>query len=61
MLDRVAPLAERSREHALRAFSAKDAAKFLALLERFVDVFNEQTRASIRAEPKGKRTRNLRP
>lgn len=50
MLDRVAQPAQRARERALEPFSAKDAAKFLALLERFVDAFNEETRAPIRAE-----------
>jgi len=50
MLDRVAQPTARARERALEAFSAKDAAKFLELLERFVDVFNDQTRAPIRAE-----------
>ena len=50
MLDRVAQPAQRARERALHAFSAKDAAKFLNLLDRFVDVFNEQTRAPIRPE-----------
>ena len=49
MLDRVAEPAQRARVRALEAFSAKDAAKFLSLLERFVDVFNEHTRAPIRA------------
>jgi DNA-binding MarR family transcriptional regulator len=58
MLDRVAQPAQRARERALAAFSEKDAAKFLALLERFVDVFNEQTRAPIRAETGEKRTKD---
>ena len=49
MLDRVAEPAQRARERALEPFSTKDAAKFLALLERFVTAFNEQTRAPIRA------------
>lgn len=48
MLDRVAEPAQRARERSLSAFSPKDAAKFLGLLERFVAVFNEQTRAPIR-------------
>lgn len=50
MLDRVAVPAQRARERALHAFSPKDAAKFVALLDRFVDMFNEQTRAPIRPE-----------
>lgn len=50
MLDQVAAPAQRARERALEAFSAKDGAKFLSLLERFVDVFNEHTRAPIRAD-----------
>jgi hypothetical protein len=58
MLDRVAQPAQRARERALAAFSEKDAAKLLALLERFVDVFNEQTRAPIRAETGEKRTKD---
>ena len=55
MLDRVAIPAQQARVRALDAFSAKDAAKFLSLLERFVDVFNEHTRAPIRAETGKKR------
>ena len=55
MLDGVAAPAQRARERALEAFSAKDAAKFLALLEHFVDVFNEQTRAPIRTTAREKR------
>ena len=50
MLDRVAQPAQRARERALEPFSAPDAAKFLTLLERFVEHFNAQTRAPIRAE-----------
>lgn len=50
MLDRVAEPAQRARDRALEAFSPRDAAKFLALLGRFVDAFNEQTRAPIRAD-----------
>jgi MarR family transcriptional regulator, lower aerobic nicotinate degradation pathway regulator len=50
VLDRVAAPAQRARERALEPFSTKDAAKFLALLERFVGAFNEQTRAPIRPE-----------
>ena len=57
MLERVAQPAQRARERALEAFPAKDAAKFLALLERFVDVFNEKTRAPIRATAPDKQTR----
>ena len=52
VLDQVAQPAQRARERALAAFSAKDAAKFLALLERFVTAFNEQTRAPIKPETK---------
>ena len=48
MLDCVTEPAQRARERVLEAFSAKDAAKFLALLEHFVGAFNEQTRAPIR-------------
>ena len=55
MLDRVAKPAQRARERALEPFSEKDAAKFLALLERFVGSFNEQTRAPIRPETGKKR------
>ena len=58
MLDRVAKPAQRARERALAAFSDKEAAKFLGLLERFVDAFNEQTRAPIRAEPDQKRVKD---
>ena len=54
MLDRVAQPAQRARERALEPFSAKDAAKFLELLERFVGAFNEQTRAPIHAEKRAK-------
>lgn len=57
VLDRVSKPAQLARERALRAFSAKDAAKFLTLLERFVDVFNEQTRAPIRADTDDRRTK----
>lgn len=57
MLDGAAAPAQRAKERTLQAFSARDAAKFLALLERFVDVFNEQTRAPIRATTDEKRTR----
>lgn len=49
MLERVAEPAQRARERALAAFGKQDAAKFVALLERFVDVFNENTRAPIRS------------
>lgn len=58
MLDRLEKPAQRARERALEAFSDKDAAKLLKLLEHLVDVFNEQTRAPIRAdadEPRPKR------
>lgn len=55
VLDRAAKPAQRARERALEPFSAKDAAKFLALLERFVDAFNEQTRAPIRTETSEKK------
>lgn len=48
VLERVAAPAQRARERALEPFSARDAAKFLTLLERFVDAFNEQTRAPIK-------------
>lgn len=57
ILDRVAVPAQRARERVLNAFSAKDAAKFLTLLERFVDVFNEETRAPIRPETDEKRSK----
>lgn len=50
MLDRVEAPAQKARERALNAFAPKDAAKFLSMLECFVDVFNEKTRAPIRAE-----------
>ena len=49
VLDQVSLPAERARKRALEPFSAKDAAKFLALLERFVGAFNEQTRAPIKS------------
>lgn len=60
MLERVATPAQRARERALEPFSEADASKFLELLTRFVDVFNEETRAPIRAnstekKPRGKR------
>ena len=54
MLDRVAAPAQRARERALEPFSAKDAAKFLALLEQFVGAFNDQTRAPIRSDTTGR-------
>jgi MarR family transcriptional regulator, lower aerobic nicotinate degradation pathway regulator len=57
MLDRVTEPAERARERALEPFSDSDAAKFLALLEQFVDAFNEQTRAPIRAGTRETRKR----
>lgn len=57
MLERVAEPAQRARERVLEPFSAKEAAKFLSLLERFVTVFNEETRAPIRAETSEKRTK----
>ena len=57
MLDQVAEPAQRARKRALDPFSTKDAAKFLTLLERFVAVFNEETRAPIRSEVKVKRGR----
>ena len=57
MLERVAQPAQRARERALEPFSAKDGAKLLELLERFVGAFNEQTRAPIRPETPGKRTK----
>ena len=52
VLDQVELPAQRARERALEPFSAKDGAKLLELLERFVDAFNEQTRAPIRPETK---------
>lgn len=55
VLDQVADPAERARKRVLSAFSSKDAARFLALLEQFVDAFNEQTRAPIRATSSEKR------
>lgn len=57
MLDQVAEPAQRARERALEPFSANDAARFLTLLERFVDVFNEQTRAPIRPETEANRVK----
>ena len=57
VLDQVTIPAERARQRVLDVFSARDAAKFLALLGRFVDAFNEQTRAPIRAETSEKRSR----
>ena len=57
MLDRVTAPAQRARERALEPFSAKDGAKFLALLGRFVDAFNEHTRAPIRAEKAHKKAK----
>ena len=57
ILDRATQPAQRARERALEAFSTKDAVKFLSLLERFVDIFNEQTRAPIRPESSTKQTR----
>lgn len=59
MLGRVAQPAQRARERALEPFSATDAAKFLALLGRFVDAFNAQTRAPIRTETAEKRPRRI--
>ena len=57
ILDRVSDPAQRARERALESFPSKDAAKFIVLLERFVQAFNEETRAPIRAETSGQRTR----
>lgn len=48
MLHRIAAPAERARARALEPFDAADAATFIALLERFVGAYNEQTRAPIR-------------
>ena len=61
VLERVAEPAQRARERALQPFSAKDAAKFLALLERFVNAFNEETRAPIRTHASDKRTKRPPP
>lgn len=47
MLDRVAGPAQRAQERALGAFTASQAKTFLDLLERFVQTFNEETRAPI--------------
>ena len=55
MLDRVAEPAQRARDRALAAFPAEDGPKFFAMLEHFVAVFNEETRAPIRAETGAKR------
>jgi MarR family transcriptional regulator, lower aerobic nicotinate degradation pathway regulator len=57
VLDQVTVPAERARQRVLSAFSTKDAAKFLLLLEQFVDAFNEQTRAPIRTGTGEKRSR----
>lgn len=59
MLDQVASAAQRARERALEPFSARDGAKFLALLERFVAVFNEGTRAPIRAQTASERSKPI--
>jgi DNA-binding MarR family transcriptional regulator len=61
MLEKVAVPAQRARERALEAFSAKDAAKFLVLLERFVDAFNDQTRAPIRSDTGKRKTSRKAP
>ena len=50
MLKRVAEPGQRARERALSPFTAADAAKFVALLEKFVDAFNEHTRAPIHSD-----------
>ena len=60
VLERAAIPAERARQRVLDAFSARDSVKFLALLERFVLTFNEDTRAPIRAEISGKQTKRKR-
>ncbi len=57
MLERAAEPAQRARERALEPFTKADATKFLALLEQFVDAFNEQTRAPIRPEGSEKRAK----
>lgn len=57
VLDQASAPAERARQRVLSAFSAKEAAQFLGLLEQFVEAFNEQTRAPIKAEPSEKRAR----
>ncbi|UVO51031.1 MarR family transcriptional regulator [Sphingomonas sp. SUN019] len=59
MLERVSQPAARARERALEPFSSKDAARFLALLERFVTAFNEQTRAPIHAGTGEKRPKRV--
>lgn len=57
VLDQVAEPAERARQRVLAPFSAKDAARFLALLEQFVGAFNEQTRAPIKPETSTQRAK----
>lgn len=61
VLEQVAEPAQRARERALQPFSARDAAKFLALLEHFVGVFNEETRAPIRPGTGNKRPQGTSP
>lgn len=61
MLKQVAEPAQRARERALAPFSAKDAAKFVALLERFVEVYNQDTRAPIRTEGAERKPKPVKP
>ena len=49
VLNRVSEPAKRARERVLEPFSTEEATTFIALLERFVGAFNEQTRAPIKA------------
>jgi DNA-binding MarR family transcriptional regulator len=59
-LDALAEPARRSQERALAPFTAKQRETFLRLLERFVNAFNEDTRAPIRTAD-AKRARKKSP
>lgn len=55
MLERIAEPARRTREREMAAFSARDANRFIDLLQQFVDTFNEHTRAPIKPPSNEKR------
>lgn len=55
MLDRLAEPAKRTRDREMAAFSPDDARQFVDLLQKFVDTFNENTRAPIKPGRSGRR------
>lgn len=58
MLDRMSEPAKRTREREMAAFSRADATRFIDLLQKFVDTFNENTRAPIKPQSTKKRRRD---